>query len=51
MWFFLYYVGVRIVFNGYKDRFIGEWSVDIECWNNILDLVKKGMDVFGVVVD
>lgn len=46
-----FYVGVRIVFSGYKDKIIGEWSVDIECWNNILELGEKGIKVIGVVME
>ena len=46
-----FHAGVRIAFSGYKDKTTGEWSVDKECWNNILDLAKKGTEVTGSVID
>lgn len=46
-----FHAGVRIAFNGYKDKTTGEWSVDTERWNNILDLSKKGTEVTGAVME
>ena len=46
-----FHAGVRIAFNGYKDKTTGEWSVDTQRWNNILDLSKKGTEVTAAVMD
>ena len=42
---------VRIKFEAYKDPAVGEWNVDSARWNNILDLVKKGLDIANAAVD
>lgn len=46
-----FHAGVRIAFSGYKDKTTGEWSVDTERWNNILDLSKKGLEVTGAALE
>ena len=46
-----FHAGVRIAFNGYKDKTTGEWSVGTERWNNIMDLSKKGTEVTAAVMD
>ena len=46
-----FHAGVRIAFTAYKDRATGEWSVDTERWNKILDMAKKGTEITGAVVD
>ena len=37
-----FHAGVRIEFTGYKAKNHGEWKVDSERWNHILDQAKKG---------
>ena len=46
-----FHAGVRIAFNGYKDKTTGEWSVDTQRWNNILDLSKKVTEVTAAVME
>ena len=46
-----YHAGVRIVFTAYKDDRNGEWNVDTQRWNNILDLTKRGTEVTGAIID
>lgn len=46
-----FHAGVRIAFTAYKDRATGEWSVDTERWNKILDMAKKGTEITGAIVD
>lgn len=46
-----YHAGVRIAFTAYKDDRNGEWNVDTQRWNNILDLTKKGTEVTGAIID
>ena len=43
--------GVRIAFTAYKDKATGEWDVDTERWNKILDFLKKGTEITGAIVD
>lgn len=46
-----FHAGVRTAFSGYKDKTTGEWSVDTERWNNILELGEKGTKVTGAVME
>mgnify|MGYP004289430701 CR=1 FL=1 len=41
-WLPPYHAGVRIEFEAYKEKASGEWKVDSERWNHVLDQAKKG---------
>ena len=46
-----FHAGVRIAFMAYKYKTTGEWSVDTERWNKILDMAKKGTEITGAVIE
>ena len=43
--------GIRIQFNGYKEKNASEWTVNKERWETCLDMAKKGTEITGAVLD
>lgn len=46
-----FHAGVRIEFTGYKAKNHGEWKVDSERWNHILDQAKKGTEITREIIE
>lgn len=43
--------GIRVEFNAYKNSEKGEWKIDAEKWNTVLELAKKETEVTGAPLD
>ena len=46
-----FHAGLRVAFTAYKDKTAGEWSVNAEHWNKILDLAKQGTEITDDVIE
>lgn len=48
---FMFPAGISVNFNAYKNSEKGEWKIDTEKWNTVLEMAKQGTEVTGALLD
>lgn len=49
-WLPPYHAGIRVAFNGYKDRDKREWAIDTQRWNEILGFAGGCLGITGEII-